>query len=226
MRCSPALRTRRACANGHSERPVAFRAARAIANACRAYGVRAIDGPFTDFGDAERRSAPGHRARQRWASRASGPSIPRRWRSPTRSSRPRPATGRADEGVPGTLEAAACAGQRGLSARRGADRPGPRQACAPLQQRQAVIDRHIGRQRRSARGCETSTAPLAAFACSTSRPSWPRPSPAGTILADFGADVIKIEQARGRRSAARSSARPPTAATPWRGSARRAASAS
>jgi citrate lyase beta subunit len=57
--------------------------------ACRAYGLRAIDGPFGDFSDPEGYKAP-RAAPQRWAARANGPSTPARSRWPTRSSaRPR-----------------------------------------------------------------------------------------------------------------------------------------
>ena len=57
--------------------------------ACRAYGLRPIDGPFGDFKDPDGYRSPRGAAR-RSASRGSGRSIPRRSRSPTRCSARRP----------------------------------------------------------------------------------------------------------------------------------------
>ena len=55
--------------------------------ACRAYGLRPIDGPFGDFSDPDGYKAAAPSAQRRSASKASGRSIPRRSSSPTTCSR-------------------------------------------------------------------------------------------------------------------------------------------
>ena len=61
--------------------------------ACRAYGLRPIDGPFGDYHDADGYVAAARRA-PRSAARASGRSTRRRSRSRTTSSRPSEGGGR------------------------------------------------------------------------------------------------------------------------------------
>ena len=82
--------------------------------ACRAEGLRPIDGPFGDFDDPDGYRAP-RAARPRWGARASGRSTRRRSSSRTRSSRPPEAEVERAERILQAMEEAAKEGKGAVS---------------------------------------------------------------------------------------------------------------
>jgi len=114
-----------------------------IANACRAYGVRAIDGPFTDFSDSEGYRASATRSAAlgfegKWAIHPSQVAIANEVYSPSAGQ-----LAWADK-VLGTLEAAAAQGNGAIGEKGVLIDLAHAKLARSLQQRQATIDRHTG----------------------------------------------------------------------------------
>jgi hypothetical protein len=110
--------------------------------ACRAYGLRAIDGPFGDFSDPEGYKDGARRAAAlgcegKWAIH------PSRWRSPTRSSARRAEVTKARRIIE-ELKLAEAAGQGRRQPRRQDDRRGQREDGAQRAGRAEAIAREVG----------------------------------------------------------------------------------
>ncbi|EJL72303.1 citrate lyase beta subunit [Variovorax sp. CF313] len=113
-----------------------------IANACRAYGVRAIDGPFTDFGDAEGYRASATRSAAlgfegKWAIHPSQVEIANEVYAPSAEQLAWSTQ------VLGTLESAAAQGNGAVGDKGVLIDLAHAKLARSLQQRQAVIERHM-----------------------------------------------------------------------------------